>query len=282
MAMIDESDPGRPPVTTPAVARILSLGTRYGDTVNAMVTTQTAELFVDGKSLQKQSVVPGEQASWEVPRSLRSITNAPLVKNITLLALGDAGDVVQRHSVFSPGVPHGLQLSTDVPSPITATGERLLLDGHDIALLRLEVVDVHGHLAALADAYNVSFEVASGPGRLVGVSNGDPTSHWHQQGSATETYGGVARVIIQASVDCVTPTRELISAIDADPAAGRVTELLTECPKQPIIVRASAPGLGHASVEIQVSGDAALDGPEAVASRSVTLDSFKYLDEFSG
>lgn len=265
-----------------SVARILSLGTRYGDTVNALVSTETAELFVDGKSLKKQTVTPGEQASWEVPSSLRSSVNAPSVQNITLLAFGNGGEIVQRHSVISPSAPQGIQLSIDVPSPLTGTGEKLLLDGHDIALMRLEVVDTDGRLVALADSSKVNFEIVSGPGRLVGVSNGDPKSHYHQQGSVTETYGGLARVIVQASVDCVTPGRELIVAIDADPAAGQATSVQTECPTEPIIVRATADGLGSTTMEIPVSGDSTLDGPEAVASRSVNLDSFKYLDEFTG
>jgi hypothetical protein len=282
LAMMNESDPGRPPMPVEAVARILSLGTRYGDTVNALVSTESAELFVDGKSLKKQTVTPGEQASWEVPSSLRSSANAPFVKNITLLAFGHGGDIVQRHSIISPSEPQGLQLSIDVPSPLTGTGDRLLLDGHDIALMRLEVVDADGRLVAFADSSKVSFEVVSGPGRLVGVSNGDPKSHYHQQGAVTETYGGLARVIVQAGVDCVTPRRELIVAIDADPAAGLATDVRTDCPTEPILVRATAAGLGSATIEIPVSGDSSFDSPEAVASRSVNLDSFKYLDEFTG
>merc|ERR1712059_216146 len=177
----------------------------------------------------------------------------------------------------SPGTAVGVRLSIDVPSPITGTGTRLGLDGHDAALLRMELVDSKGRLASNSSAV-VTFEIVSGPGRVAGIGNGDPASHRHQPGSTTETYGGLARAIIQADVDCSSLLRNMVLQIDADPKAGRRTRVLLDCPTDPIVVAVSAPGLGRNTVSIPVSGDMAMDGPEAVASQTVDLNTFTYID----
>ena len=51
---------------------------------------------------------------------------------------------------------------------LQGTGSALLADGNDVALIRATVVDSNGH-DTLASGVNISFEVISGPGRVVGV-----------------------------------------------------------------------------------------------------------------
>eukprot|EP01044_Picomonas_judraskeda_P003708 COSAG03_NODE_311_length_9123_cov_2.643506_15_plen_67_part_00 len=46
----------------------------------------------------------------------------------------------------------------------------------DVGLLRAEVVDAAGRVVPSA-AHNISFTVLAGPGRIIGVGNGDPTNH---------------------------------------------------------------------------------------------------------
>lgn len=65
-------------------------------------------------------------------------------------------------------------LSVDVPSPATGTGDAVITDGADSALIRATVVDAAGH-ETLHSGANISFEIVSGPGRVIGVGNGDPT-----------------------------------------------------------------------------------------------------------
>jgi hypothetical protein len=43
----------------------------------------------------------------------------------------------------------------------------MLLDGQDVALIRATVVDAAGHTVHNA-AHNITFEIVSGPGRIVG------------------------------------------------------------------------------------------------------------------
>lgn len=233
---------------------------------------------MDGTSLGRKSVTPGEQFSW----TLTSKAPSKFVDNITLLAIGASEEVAATHSVFGPGDAANLGLSIDVPSHLTGTGSSLLLDGHDMALLRLELLDSRGRLATASEPENVTFSVVSGPGRIAGIGNGDLTSHRHQPGSETETYGALARVLVQVSVDCTSPHRELVATIDADTQAGIRTKVLESCPTEAIVVEASTASGKRAQVTIPVSGDVARDSPEAVASQAVSQSAAEYIDQFMG
>merc|ERR1712070_1178693 len=229
--------------------------------------------------------MPGEQFDWSLaapPSGSDDRRVVKLVDNVTLLAIAASDEVVAVHSVFGPSDAANIRLSIDVPSPLTGTGSHLLLDGHDVALLRLELLDSHGRLATASDPETVIFSVVSGPGRIAGIGNGDPTSHRHQPGSETETYGALARVLVQVSVDCTSSHRELVAAIDADTQAGIRTKVLESCPTESIVVVASTASGKHAQVTIPVSGDAAKDSPEAVASQGLSQSAADYIDQFMG
>ena len=89
----------------------------------------------------------------------------------------DKGGVVLASNVKSSwGKPTSLKLSLDAPSIRTGTGQKLYLDGADVALVRATVVDENGMIVE-DSTVNVTFDVTSGPGRLVGVGNGDPGDH---------------------------------------------------------------------------------------------------------
>jgi hypothetical protein len=68
---------------------------------------------------------------------------------------------------YTSGLATAVVLSIDAPSPVTGTGSKMLLDGQDVALIRATVVDAAGHTVHNA-ANNITFEIVSGPGRIVG------------------------------------------------------------------------------------------------------------------
>lgn len=74
------------------------------------------------------------------------------------------------------GPPMALQLSLDCPSPITGTGDAVLLDGQDVALVRASVVDERGQVVYSADN-NITFTIISGPGKIQGTGNGNAKSY---------------------------------------------------------------------------------------------------------
>lgn len=52
------------------------------------------------------------------------------------------------------------------------TGSKLVLDGHDAALIRASIVDSDG-IVLPSDNSTVTFSIVSGPGRIIGVGNGE-------------------------------------------------------------------------------------------------------------
>jgi hypothetical protein len=199
------------------------------------------------------------------------------VSNITAVAKNSDGKVVATHTrVQSSGTAAAIKLSLDAPSPKTATGEKVLLDGHDVALLRASLVDVHGNpVLNNLKPVNVTFEVVSGPGRVLGVGNGDPFCHQPHQASWRTTYNGLARAIIKVTEDAArsAATRSLMREIDVDSgrSAVNVADPQTRYTPTAISVRASAPGLKGVTLLVEVSVDSSKDGVIESARSSLEL-----------
>ena len=140
----------------------------------------------------------------------------------------------------------------------------LLADGADAALVRCSIVDASGTLASAA-THNISFSVVAGPGRVLGVGNGDPSSHQPNVASSRLAYGGLARAVVQVTVDAVSPGRGLQAFID------NVRSTSGDAPVEDIIVAATAPGLVGGKLTIPVSVDSR-DSVLAVARRSVEVE----------
>jgi beta-galactosidase len=70
-------------------------------------------------------------------------------------------------------------------------------DGEDVAVFAVEVHDAKGRLVPITD--NVVTFAVKGPGRLLGVGNGDPTSHESDLGPSRRAFGGLCAAIVQAS-----------------------------------------------------------------------------------
>ena len=89
--------------------------------------------------------------------------------NITAQALLTANPTphpIASHTKFSWGTPAAIVLTLDAPSLHTGTGQAVMLDGADVALVRATVVDARG--VPVADSrLNISFGVTRGPAWLV-------------------------------------------------------------------------------------------------------------------
>ena len=102
---------------------------------------------------------------------------------------------------------------------LNADREEVSADGEDVAMFTVEVRDAQGRVVPIADN-KVTFRV-SGEGRLIGVGNGDPTSHESDKGISRKAFSGLCMAIVQATK-----------------AAGRIA------------VEATSPGLAPASITI--------------------------------
>jgi beta-galactosidase len=159
------------------------------------------ELFANGQSLGAKDVKRASHVAWNVKYAPGAI-EARGYKG------GQLAMTVKRETT-GPAA----QLA------IAAERAELAADGEDAVTIAVEVRDAQGRYAPLADNA-VTFTI-DGPGRLIGVGNGDPTSHESDKGSARKAFCGLCAAIVQSTK-----------------AAGEIT------------VTATSPGLAAATVRV--------------------------------
>jgi beta-galactosidase len=114
-------------------------------------------LFLNGKSQGRKKMALNSELRWNVKYSPG-----------TLSAKGyKGGQEVTQDQVQTTGEPANIILSSDRPS-ISANGE-------DVSVVTVVVIDAGGRVVPLAGNL-VDFSV-SGPGKIIGVGNGDPSCH---------------------------------------------------------------------------------------------------------
>ena len=136
------------------------------------------ELFLNGISLGAHDVPRNGHVTWTVPY-------APG----TLEARGfRGGQQVLTSTRRTTGAPARIALSPDRAS-IDANGE-------DVCVVTVEVRDADGLVVPVADNV-VTFRV-TGSGKLIGVGNGDPSSHESDKGDTRRAFNGLCCAIVQA------------------------------------------------------------------------------------
>ncbi len=139
---------------------------------------ERVELFLNGRSLGAQQVSHNGHLTWKVP-----------YEPGTLEARGSRGDqVVLTAKRETTGSAARIVLSAD--------RARIAADGEDLAVVEVRIVDDAGRLVPSADN-QVAFRV-SGAGRLIGVGNGDPSSHEADKGDSRRAFNGLCLAIVQA------------------------------------------------------------------------------------
>jgi len=125
--------------------------------VRALSNCDEVELFLNGRSLGRQTMPRYSELKWKVPY-------APG----TLSARGyRGGRAVAESARETTGAPASVQLAPD-RTVIAA-------DGEDLAVVTVSVADPQGRVVPVA-ANMISFTL-EGPGRILGVGNGDPSCH---------------------------------------------------------------------------------------------------------
>ena len=126
-------------------------------TVTVYSNCDQVALFLNGRSLGKKDLPVNGHLEWKV-----------MYEPGVLLARGyRGGKEILTRKVETTGDPAELQLSADRIS--------LLADSQDLSIITVQVNDSRG-LAVPVAGNEISFSLA-GPGRIVGVGNGDPSSH---------------------------------------------------------------------------------------------------------
>jgi len=177
---------------------------RIGRAVPVVAYTNCAavELFVNGRSLgAKAREFPSQGAaggwnSYALPQIQATTTDLQLVWDVPyepgeLKAVGydRDGAIVATANVRTAGAAATLELTVDRAN--------IASDSRDVAHVTVRALDKDGVFVPLADNL-VSFEL-SGPVKLIGVDNGDPSSHESYQGNSRALFNGMGLALVQST-----------------------------------------------------------------------------------
>jgi len=160
---------------------------------------EETELFLNGKSLGIRKVGRFEPAEWMVayqPGVLRAEARK-------------GGRTVAVDEIQTTGPAVRLVLEADRTA--------LRADGRDATVVAVKGTDAAGRLVPTADN-KVKFSI-SGPGKIIGVGNGDPSCHERDKAGERSLFNGLAQVVLQSGRE---PGRMVIQAQAEDLASGEV------------------------------------------------------------
>jgi beta-galactosidase len=167
----------------------------------------SVELFLNGKSVGKQSMPVNGHLEWKVPYTPG-----------TLEARGSGNQQLVIATEQTTGAPAKISLTPD-RATINA-------DGQDVSVVTVAVADAQGLTVPTADNL-VKFSI-EGDGRIIGVGNGNPSSHEPDKAEQRKAFNGLCMVLVQAgktggpirltaSGEGLTSTTAVITAAPAFP-----------------------------------------------------------------
>ncbi|MFI5229200.1 MAG: beta-galactosidase GalA [Gemmatimonadales bacterium] len=169
------------------------------------------ELVLNGRSLGAKPVVRDGHLAWSVPYEPGTLVARGYKEGSTTPALEDS------RTTAGPAVA----------IVVNADRTRIRADGEDLAVITVSAVDEKGIDVPSADN-EISF--ALGPaGRLIGVGNGDPSSHESDKGTTRKLFNGLCAAFVQAGfapgdlrVEATSPgLRAAAVTLTLDPASRR-------------------------------------------------------------
>ena len=153
----------------------------------AYANADEVELYVNDKLVgQRQKMPAYEHVEWK---------QVPYAKGKIEVKAYTAGTEVADHTVTTAGAPAKLELTVE-------QGTSLVADKDDVSLIKVAVLDAQGVFVPTASNH-IQFSV-DGPGKIIGVGNGDPSCHEHDKAEERSAWNGLARAIVQATDEAGT------------------------------------------------------------------------------
>lgn len=158
---------------------------REGEVIDVWVYSncETVELVLNGRSLGAKPVDKLGHLEWKVSYEPGTIEARGVG------GPGAAAGAATAHTVRTAGAPAAIRLDPD-RTVIDA-------DGRDVTMVRVSVVDANGVVVPTA-CHEIQFRV-EGAGRLIGVGNGDPSSHESDKAPYRRVFNGYALAIVQSA-----------------------------------------------------------------------------------
>jgi beta-galactosidase len=145
------------------------------------------ELFLNGDSLGRQEMKTNSVLRWQVNYQPGALSAK---------GFDAAGNPIAETKMETTGDATQIQLTPD--------RKAINADGEDVAVYSVAALDGQGHFVPLANN-QISFTV-EGPGKIIGVGNGDPACHEPDKfpagvGWSRSLFNGLAQVIVQSTRD---------------------------------------------------------------------------------
>jgi beta-galactosidase len=141
------------------------------------------ELFLNGFSVGMRDVKRDSHVAWSVPFAAGTLEargyKGASTKPVLIERRETTGDATQ------------IVLAVDRAS--------IAADGEDLANVEVRITDTEGRVVPTA-LHPVTFTI-DGPGAIIGVGNGDPSSHEPDHGMARSAFNGLCLAIVQSTFD---------------------------------------------------------------------------------
>jgi beta-galactosidase len=203
---------------------------RENDTINIWCQSNcdTVELFLNGKNVGKKPMERNSHLEWNIP--------------------------YQRGMIEARGSRNGKTIATriettDEPITIRLTPDRtsIMADGEDVSVVTVSVIDQKGREVPIADNL-IRFEL-KGNGKIIGVGNGDPSSHEPDKfltgNYQRHLFSGKCQVILQSSQE--EGNLELIASSDGLKSSTAMIKTI-QCEPRPSVPVYSQPTARHLAI----------------------------------
>jgi hypothetical protein len=174
---------------------------------------EEVELLVNGVSQGRKKIAPNAHAQWN---------GIPYVPGSIEARGYRGGSLVLTERRETTGDPASVRLKAD--------REDLAGDGEDVALVTVEVLDAKGRPVPTAED-EISFRI-EGPGKILGVGNGNPSSHDSDLEPRRKLFNGLALAIVQSAGGSGTIT---LTATGKGLQPATLTLPVKEAPRRPSV-----------------------------------------------
>ncbi len=153
---------------------------REGHAISVWVHSncEEVELFLNDVSLGRQTTKPYHHLEWKVQYAPGRLVAKGVYRGRSIEAVCE---------------------TTGAPAAIRLTVDRSVLAANnaDLAVVTVEVLDAQGRVVPTAD--NKIIFTVTGPAKLIGVGNGDPSCHEPDKADRRSAFNGLAQAIVQTT-----------------------------------------------------------------------------------
>ncbi|NOU62505.1 DUF4982 domain-containing protein [Paenibacillus sp. LMG 31461] len=154
---------------------------REGESIHVQIYSNcdAVELRLNDISLGRKMMIPNSHLAWDVPYEPGELTATGYKDDVAIL--------VKR--VATADAPNQIKLMPD-----RTTIQR---DGTDVVVVRVAVADAWGRIVPTAD--NEILFTVEGSGTIIGVGNGNPSSHESDKSNRRKVFNGYCLVLVQSN-----------------------------------------------------------------------------------